>query len=185
MKSIKTYVTEKLKISKSNLKLAPETLEELVEMIKAEIKKNGNSCSLNHIDVSEITDMKGLFGKRDDLGYGLDEFNGDISEWDVSNVTNMYGLFWNSKFNGDLSKWDISNVRNMKGMFYHSSFNNNSICGWNVSKVKSTEMMFMGSDFNQDLSNWKINPDCAVHYMFNGSLEEKYKPFKNGKRVNQ
>ena len=34
MKRINKYITEKLRISKANLKLSPETLEELVEMIK-------------------------------------------------------------------------------------------------------------------------------------------------------
>ena len=30
-------------------------------------------------------------------------FNSDISNWDTSNVTNMYGMFYfNSAFNGEL-----------------------------------------------------------------------------------
>ena len=32
-------------------------------------------------------------------------FNGNISNWDVSNVTNMNYMFDDSKFNGDISKW--------------------------------------------------------------------------------
>jgi surface protein len=35
--------------------------------------------------------------------FSTSEFNGDISNWDVSNVTNMEGIFYNSKFNGDIS----------------------------------------------------------------------------------
>jgi surface protein len=31
------------------------------------------------------------------------KFNRDISQWDVSNVTNMNAMFYNSKFNGDIS----------------------------------------------------------------------------------
>ena len=49
------------------------------------------------------------------------EFNGDISNWDVSNVEDMDFMFSESKFtgeNGDISKWDVSNVKNMKYMFY-------------------------------------------------------------------
>jgi surface protein len=37
-------------------------------------------------------------------------FNGDISNWNVSNVTNMYAMFAFSSFNQDISKWDVSNV---------------------------------------------------------------------------
>ena len=51
------------------------------------------------------------------------QFNGDISKWDVSNVTDMGWIFSGSKFNGDISKWDVSNVNNMGDMFAHSKFN--------------------------------------------------------------
>ena len=37
-----------------------------------------------------------------------------ISKWDISNVTNMSGMFYNCEnFNQDISRWDISNVTNM------------------------------------------------------------------------
>ena len=38
------------------------------------------------------------------------DFNGDISNGNVSNVTNMKFMFANSNFNGDISNWDVSNV---------------------------------------------------------------------------
>ena len=45
--------------------------------------------------------------------YGGAMFNQDISGWDVSNVTNMDGMFLgNQYFNQDLSSWDVSNVTN-------------------------------------------------------------------------
>jgi surface protein len=31
------------------------------------------------------------------------KFTGDISEWDVSKVTDMEGMFYKSAFNGDIS----------------------------------------------------------------------------------
>ena len=49
------------------------------------------------------------------------EFTGDISNWDVSNVTTMDMIFCGSKFNGDISNWDVSNVKNMGGMFFYNS----------------------------------------------------------------
>jgi surface protein len=49
-------------------------------------------------------------------------FNEDISNWDVSNVTNMSWMFFGGKaFNQDISKWDVSNVTNMARMFTHDS----------------------------------------------------------------
>ena len=51
-----------------------------------------------------------------DMFYGS-KFNGDISQWDVSNVRDMSHMFARSNFNGDISKWDVSNVEYTKGMF--------------------------------------------------------------------
>ena len=53
----------------------------LRRLILGRIKSQGPSCDLNSIDVSNITDMSGLFSYVD--------FNGDISQWDVSNVKNI------------------------------------------------------------------------------------------------
>ena len=45
------------------------------------------------------------------------KFNGDISQWDVSSVTNMDSMFKCSKFNGDINLWNVSNVEYMSFMF--------------------------------------------------------------------
>ena len=44
-------------------------------------------------------------------------FNKDISNWDVSNVKDIYMMFFNSKFNEDISDWDVSNVLDMTDTF--------------------------------------------------------------------
>ena len=45
-------------------------------------------------------------------------FNGDLSGWDVRNVTDMDGMFVGAAaFNGDLSGWDVRNVTNMAPCF--------------------------------------------------------------------
>ena len=149
MKSLSHFIIEKLKISNvqtSNIEhtLFPESKEELIKMIKDEMDENGNTCDLNHIDVSGIDDMSFLFSERH---YNNTKFNGDISQWDVSNVTNMNNMFGYSKFNGDISKWDVSSVTNMSHMFYVSAFTgkNSDISDWDVSNVKDMSCMFTNS----------------------------------------
>ena len=60
MKSLREYIQEKLVIKKStsfNYKYFPETTEELEDLIKKRIKKEGREANLNDIDTSKITDM--------------------------------------------------------------------------------------------------------------------------------
>jgi len=61
-------------------------------------------------------------------------FNGDLSGWDVSSVTNMSDMFYWSIFNGDISGWDVSNVTNMIWMFSESQFIGD-ISEWDASKA--------------------------------------------------
>ena len=148
MKSFKQHILEKLKVSVRNTikhTLFPKTKDELKQMIEDEISKNGNECSLNHIDVSEITDMSYLFRES--------KFNGDISDWDVSKVTDMSYMFFDSYFTGDISNWDVSNVENMEGMFFHSKFTGD-ISDWNVSNVTDMENMFKYSPLENNPPKW-------------------------------
>lgn len=59
------------------------------------------------------------------------EFNGDISDWNVSNVTDMSWMFTRSKFNGDISMWNVPKNTNLLGMFVDSELErNNKIPEW-------------------------------------------------------
>ena len=65
------------------------------------------------------------------------DVNADLNYLDVSKVTNMSNIFWDTDFNGDISKWDVSNVDNMYFMFY-------------------------GSKFNGDIWQWQVDPECEM-----------------------
>ena len=113
MKSLTHYIQEKLIIKKNkstDYKYFPKTKDELKTIIEKRVKDEGNKVNLNDIDVSKITDMSHLFEGT--------TFNGDISNWDVSNVENMSNMFYECEsFNQDISNWDVSNVIDMRYMF--------------------------------------------------------------------
>lgn len=119
---------------------------ELKTLIYNFVLAAGSDCSLNWLDVSEMTDLSNLFISVSRYSANSGAFNGDVSKWDTSSVVNMAGMFQYSSFNGDISKWNVSNVRNMEEMFDGSKFNND-ISEWNVHNVESFAAMFYNSEF--------------------------------------
>ena len=132
------------------------------DMLDQVIDNNGD---ITVVCTSKITEMNYLFMCHDDFNH-----NQPIGNWDVSNVTNMGGMFYGecetNIFNQDISQWDVSSVTNMYGMFFNSVFNQ-PIGNWNVSSVTNMQNMFDNAiSFNQDLSSWNVSSVTNMGYMF-------------------
>lgn len=99
-----------------------------------------------------------------------------VSEWDVSEVTDMSNLFaWETNyydrviktFNENISHWDVSKVKNMKNMFHLVSDFNQPLNNWDVSNVTNMKGMFCDTkSFNQPLNNWDVSKLKNMEYMF-------------------
>ena len=95
-------------------------------------------------------------------------FDGDISGWDVSSVTNMWLTFHHAEvFNQDISGWDVSSVTTMYQTFYAAFAFNQDISGWDVSSVTTMYMTFYAAyAFDQDLSSWLVVQVSTFAQMF-------------------
>lgn len=134
----------------------------LKELIQEHIEMYGNHCNLNHIDVSGVADMQGLFRHSG--------FNGDISLWDVSNVTDMEAMFYECPFNGDISGWNVSKVKTMAHMFNYNTLFKGNIGQWDVSSVTDMSFMFRESPFDGDISGWNVSKVSVMKGMFRKCL---------------
>lgn len=111
------------------------------------------------LNLSGTIDLSNTFNSIADLG-------GDISNWDVSAVTNMNNLFNNTNFNQDISAWDVSKVQDMGGMFQGTPFNQD-ISSWDVSSVTNMSWMFTNnSQFNQNIGAWDVHNVATMFHMF-------------------
>ena len=72
-----------------------------------------------------------------------------VNTWDSS------GISYTAEYGGHISDWDVSNVTNMNGLFKDKTSFNEDISGWNVSNVTTLWETFEGAtNFNQDISGW-------------------------------
>ena len=72
---------------------------------------------LNDENIKEVVDL--WIKKRKECIFKF----GHISNWNTSQITNMSYLFHlKDDFNEDLSRWDVSNVITMSAMFFHTHF---------------------------------------------------------------
>ena len=130
--------------------------------------------SITGWDTSSFKDISSFF-------FMVEDFDADLSSWDVSNVTNMQSLFYYTSFNNSgsphISGWDVSNVTNMLGIFSASLFDQD-IGAWDVSNVTDMTQMFrpkahdldVSSHFNNggssSISGWDTSNVTNMHGMF-------------------
>ena len=122
-----------------------------------------NDEDVTKVVTTKITDISSLFKEKN-------QFNQGISNWDISNVTDMSAMFSTSPFNQDIGDWDTSNVTNMSGMFYSTTAFNQNIGSWDTSSVTNMSGMFYSATaFNQNIGSWVTSSVTDMRFMFDST----------------
>lgn len=187
MKHVYTYITEALHINKNTTSkeysFFPKNKDELIQIISNKFEEqvdqknieDNSVLNLNDIDVSEIKDFSELFNKiYNNTTYTarLNSTTVDISEWEMSQATDLSYMFKNCEYIEEikLSDWNVTNVRKFIGMF--------SLCDklktLDLSKWKTLSAQNMKYMFNKcekletigDISKWNIKQVLDFNHMF-------------------
>ena len=179
MKNLKDIVSEKLIINK-NIKINtynyfPRNKRDLVYIVNDkynDLKNKNEVLDLNDIDTSKINDLSYLFEE-------IKPIKVDMNNWDVSNVKDIHGLFWNNEITEEIhiENWDVSKVESVYGAFYYcTNVKKLDLDKWDLRSCKEFNLMFKGCE-NLDThftDNWKM----PTHPITTGNMFEgcKYKP---------
>jgi len=112
-------------------------------------------------DMSQCTDMHEIFS-------GNYLFNGDCSNWNVSNVTDLSLAFVNTQFNRDISSWDVSKCTNMASML-PASFTGQDLSSWNVGKVENFNSFRLGDC--GDTTGWDMSSVITAKPLVGGTYD--------------
>lgn len=96
--------------------IKPDNKQELIILIEKHMRCYGHICDLNNIDISAIDDLSLLFFEH----RYLNQFNGDISTWNVEKVQWMDFMFSYSMFNHSLDLWNPQQLDSLNDMFDHA-----------------------------------------------------------------
>lgn len=120
-------------------------------------------------DIPNLTNVTSMARMFQNTGINS-PFN--INFWNVSNVTNMSGLFKGcNNFNQALSLWNTSNVTDMSSMFEEARDFNQNIGNWNTSNVTNMSKMFKQAfSFNRNIGAWNTSNVTNMFEMFCGLI---------------
>ena len=104
------------------------------------------------------------------------KFNANISDWNVSEATNMSHMFSGltgpttgtpTAFNQDIGGWDTGRVTDMSYMFIYASSFNQNLSGWDTGNVTSMRSTFYrAANFNGDIGGWDTGRVTDMRTMF-------------------
>jgi hypothetical protein len=123
---------------------------------------NCENMLVSAIDVPNLSNVTNMSG----MFWYSKVANPYVSNWDVSQITTMKFMFEHSDFNNPLNDWDVSNVTDMERMFYFAESFDQPLNSWDLTSCTTTRMMFEETPFNQPLNNWDVSNVTRMQRMF-------------------
>lgn len=143
-----------------------DSIYQLPQLIGAQIETNGTLYFplLEWLDVSKLTTFREMF-------YNVAAVKKlDLSKWNTSNVTNMYGTFNRAQNLTELNldNWDTGKVTDMRSMFSATKVASLDLSHFNTSNVTDMGYMFQscGALTNLNLANWNTKKVTNMTTMF-------------------
>jgi hypothetical protein len=126
------------------------------------------TCTVGSLCVTCITDGNVATAVTAWLGGDATTY-GNISDWDVSAVSNMYQLFYTkSAFNADISRWNVASATGLTRFLSGASAFDQNLTGWNVLRVANVTSAF---DSATALSN---STKGAMYLIWGATLQSAY-----------
>ncbi len=121
-------------------------------------------ANINAWDLSNVTDVSGMF-------FNAELFNQGLDTWNTSSVTHMSYMFsWATEFNQPIDAWNTNSVTDMSGMFYEATNFNQPLGNWNTKFVTDMSVMFAyASNFDQALDTWNTESVTNMGGIFSGA----------------
>ena len=131
--------------------------------------------------IPNINDWNVYYVTNMSFTFALSDFNSDIGNWNVRQVTTMEGMFSdNSYFNQDISRWNVSEVTTLKNMFFQAFAFDQNLGAWNISKVTNAGSMFKGNmscqNYSKTLGGWAADDARTPINITLGASSLKYSP---------
>ncbi len=125
-----------------------------------------SGCSNLIVTASDVPNLSNV-SNLSNMFFQCSNFNSDINNWDVSNVTHMSRVLSGTTFNQPLNNWNVSNVIDMEAMFLAALDFNQPLDNWDVSNVINMEGMFLDAQsFNGDITSWNTSSLVNANGMF-------------------
>jgi surface protein len=102
---------------------------------------------LSNWNVSSVTDVSNMFNGATNFNNGVAPGISNPLSWgdNTTNFENLSGMFGQTNFNQDISDWDVSNVTNVRQLFAFNNAFNQNLNNWTLSSLSDATLMFYGA----------------------------------------